>query len=270
VGCNRLHDLRAHLSGGKTMRRRPTHARTGFTLVELLVVISILALLIAILLPSLRRARQQAKRTACASNLRQVGLGLNMYADSSNDWLPTWSAWQVWGYYGTEDDGKNGDGEGPSWAEQLKIEGDIPGVEVYHCPAFPNDEPVTYFEAAYASWTRYELKSTRRGLIRRAVQFVLSGDCTNRRFYAPPFGTGTLPHHQTESDLDNASERCLDWDAPIHDKRLNNVLFADVHVDAFHEFDALAMTHDTLEPGIDWGKIDLDGGSDKEPDATVR
>jgi prepilin-type N-terminal cleavage/methylation domain-containing protein/prepilin-type processing-associated H-X9-DG protein len=62
--------------------------KSGFTLVELLVVIGIIALLISILLPSLKRAREAAKRVACAAQLRQIGVATANYAAANRDQLP--------------------------------------------------------------------------------------------------------------------------------------------------------------------------------------
>src|SRR5688572_15903400 len=62
--------------------------RRGFTLVELLVVIGIIAVLVGILLPTLSRARESARRTACLSNLRQLGQGFAMYANNYKEYVP--------------------------------------------------------------------------------------------------------------------------------------------------------------------------------------
>ena len=62
--------------------------RYGFTLIELLVVVSIIALLVSILLPALSQARRQTRKVTCATNLKQIYLGMVMYVDHSDDKLP--------------------------------------------------------------------------------------------------------------------------------------------------------------------------------------
>ncbi len=94
------------------MRSRSVRGFRAFTLIELLVVIAIIGLLIAILLPALAAARGAARQSACLSDLRQMGLAINLYVNENRDRLPD-----------------------PNWGPQAQVKGWLygPGVDPQNC-----------------------------------------------------------------------------------------------------------------------------------------
>jgi prepilin-type N-terminal cleavage/methylation domain-containing protein len=79
----------------------PPSVWRGFTLIELLVVIAIIALLMAVLVPALSRAREQGKRAVCLTHIRQLQLAWDMYADENDDKIPPGDVWYSWEFNST-------------------------------------------------------------------------------------------------------------------------------------------------------------------------
>jgi prepilin-type N-terminal cleavage/methylation domain-containing protein/prepilin-type processing-associated H-X9-DG protein len=122
-------------------------AKRGFTLIELLVVVAIIALLVAILLPALQRARDQTRTSVCLANLKQLSLAFVMYADEGDDIVASSmtdsrDCWVDWPQY---DNGRHLSRQQRDTIQHLDfhLNGIRNGtlypfldvVEVYHCPS---------------------------------------------------------------------------------------------------------------------------------------
>jgi len=106
--------------------------RRGFTLIELLVVIAIIALLMGILLPALSRVRKQGKSVVCRNNLRQIGIGANLYAENFDQFMPrgyrsiaTVEPWFIIFM---------------PYLSQKPINNDYRTVKIFRCPSYPDKE----------------------------------------------------------------------------------------------------------------------------------
>src|SRR5262249_8199922 len=113
-----------------------------FTLIELLVVIAIIAILAAILLPALARAKSQAHRTRCINNQHQIGIAYRLYADDSLDKYPVHNGWAAVGGARPATPYVSGfaaDYGGAEWETNRPLNRYVPNTEVFHCPADKGD-----------------------------------------------------------------------------------------------------------------------------------
>ena len=128
-------------------------ARGGFTLIELLVVIAIIAILAAMLLPALGRAKTKAQQIKCISNEHQHSLAFHMYAEDNRDSYPTHNGWGAAG--GQKGTIFSGNSLGYGSAVEVTnrpLNRYAPSVEVFHCPADKGDALTPEAPTCWQAW----------------------------------------------------------------------------------------------------------------------
>jgi prepilin-type N-terminal cleavage/methylation domain-containing protein/prepilin-type processing-associated H-X9-DG protein len=212
----------------------------AFTLIELLVVIAIIAILAALLLPALSRAKQSAWTTSCISNLHQISLGMKMFADDNGELYPESGGDIHWGVIDVGGSGK------ASWMEQIFP--DVGNTNAFDCPGnvqlpLQYQGPFNYFNGCNAAFIATGSDaSVKEASILFPSAFVLGGDTA---------GTvgGRIAFDPLDADKDDYTQNCVGGAADdsvtafwqIHSKG-QNVMFADGHSEWYKLFNAGEMT----------------------------
>lgn len=229
----------------------PNRKHPAFTLVELLVVIGIIAVLVAILLPMLKKAQEAAYRVACASNMRQLMMGWDYYCSDNKGWLvnavPQRHDAQVPWFLGPEWNGHDPLHKGPYGnTEAAIIDGALfkylRNPKVYHCPGDFGWHLVSY---GINAWLNGEAASgatpvvvTKRGQIKKASEifsFIDENDVRNPGLSADAYDKGSFMVPRTGGHW-------IDIPGTWHNSGCN-IAFVDTHVEYHHWVDKSTLDY---------------------------
>jgi prepilin-type N-terminal cleavage/methylation domain-containing protein/prepilin-type processing-associated H-X9-DG protein len=235
-------------------RLGPTKRGAGFTLIELLVVIAIIAILASILFPVFARARENARRSSCSSNLKQIGLGMMQYTQDYDERFPlslsNWSSPVDQTTLGTPGlvyitgTGTSAQqGHKISWMDLIYPY--VKSVQVFACPSAqyaPTDANYGY----NFSISRYDAVPVSLSAITRASEIVLVMDYNTR------YGTYANVANYGTWAPDNSSS----WQkAVVPHLDGTNFAFTDGHVKWFHKTNATTTLPADIDTNRTWNPL---------------
>jgi len=178
----------------------PTQKKKAFTLIELLVVIAIISILAAILFPVFARARENARRASCMSNLKQIGLGMMMYAqDYDERYPPAYLLTASGGYINqtnsgmpgarflTGDAGTIGSGYNISWMDIIYPY--VKSIQLFQCPSSVEDARFTSYgyNPLISGWNRTaSSRAISLAAVSRPSEVIMNYDANV--YYAADYG----------------------------------------------------------------------------------